>query len=125
MQYTTDFDSTRGLCTVRVVGEFTRPHDNAAMQRIAVDYHRQHGCRFFLFDVREAKVIGGTLATFQSGDPKGEIADALRMIRAAIVHREVGPDEHFYETVASNRGFQLRMFDSIAQAMDWLTGSGM
>jgi len=94
------------------------------MQQLAVDCHRQHGCRLFLFDAREATVTGGTVAVFAAGDPTGEVAGDLRLIRAAIVHRELGSDERFYETVASNRGFQLRVFDSIAEAMGWLTGDG-
>ena len=124
MHYTTDFDATRGLCTVRISGKLTRPKDNATLQLLAVDCHRQHGCRLFLFDAREAKVTSGTLEAFEAGAPKGKVADTLRLIRAAVVHRELGPDERFYETVAYNRGFQLRMFDSIAKAMDWLTSSG-
>jgi hypothetical protein len=122
MPYTTNFDSACGVFTVQITGEYTRPRDNASMQRLAVDSHRQHGCRLFLFDLREASVTGGTMALYESAAPKGDIADALRRFRTAVVSRKLGPDERFYETVALNRGFSLRMFDSIAEAMDWLTG---
>lgn len=122
MQVTTEIDSNRGLCTIHIEGEFVRPYDNARMQQLAVDCYNQHGCRLFLFDMREATVTGGTLAVFESGNPKGENADILRRIRTAIVHRELGPDERFYETVALNRDFSLRMFDTVTEAMDWLIG---
>ncbi len=120
MEYTSEFDSTNGICTVHVTGEFHRPVDSDKLKRFAVDFSVEHGCFLFLIDLTQAEVTGGTTATFDAANPQGAIADGLRKIKTAFVRRELTEDDLFYENVAVNRGFQLRALDTVEKATEWL-----
>jgi hypothetical protein len=60
------------------------------------------------------------MPAFNAANPRGEVADALRRIKTAFVRRELTEDDHFYEDVAVNRGFQLRACATIDEALEWL-----
>lgn len=120
MEYTSEFDRTTGICTVRVTGTFLRPDDSDKLKCFAVDFFTEHGCRMFLIDIRQAEVVGGTMGTYSAATPKGELAQALSKLRTAFVRQELTADDSFYENVAVTRGFQLRAFDTIERAASWL-----
>lgn len=121
MRYSSEIDTTNGICRVHVTGKFVRPDDSDELKRFAVDTFTNHGCCFFLIDLTEAHVVGGTMPTFAAAKPEGEIANSLRRIKTAFVRRELSDDDRFYETVAVNRGFSLRAFDTCEKAVEWLT----
>ena len=121
MEYSSEIDPANGICRVHVTGKFVRPDDSDELKRFAVDSFTNHGCRRFLIDLTEAQVVGGTMPTFDAADPEGEIANLLRRIKTAFVRRELSDDDRFYETVAVNRGFLLRAFDTCEKAVEWLT----
>ena len=120
MRYTPEFDSTNGICIIRVTGEYQRPQDSDIMKHIAIDIFTKQGYRLFLIDLTQAKVMSSTMSTFFAANPKGELAEKLRKIRTAFVRRELTADDHFYENVAINRGFQLHAFDTLDKAVEWL-----
>ena len=120
MKYTSEFDSINGICTVSVTGKYRRPEDSDELKRFAVDYFTKHGCRLFLIDMTQAEVIGGTMGSFKAANPQGELAQSLREIKTAFVRQELTRDDLFYENVAVNRGFQLRAFDTLYKAIEWL-----
>ena len=120
MKYTSEFDSINGICIVRVTGEYHRPEDSDELKRFAVDYFAEHGCHLFLIDMTQAEVIGGTMAAFNAANPQGKLAQSLREIKTAFVRQELTRDDLFYENVAVNRGFQLRAFDTVYKAIEWL-----
>ena len=123
MKYSSEIDKTNEICTVHVTGKFTRPHDGDELKRFAVDTFTNHGCRRFLIDLTDAQVRGGTMPTFDAGNPKGEIVNSLRRLKAAFVRHELTEEDRFLETVAVNRGFSVRAFDTCEKAVDWLTQS--
>jgi hypothetical protein len=123
MEYISQFDGANGICTVRVSGVFRRPNDSDELKQFAVRYSREQGCQRFLFDMTNAEVIAGTMPTFNAASPKGELAQALRTIKTAFVRPELTEDDRFFETVAVNRGFPLRAFDSLDNALEWLKTS--
>ena len=120
MEYTSEFDGSNGICTVHVTGEYRRPIDSNALKRFCIDFSIKHGCFLFLVDLTEAKFITGGLSTFNAANPQGAVAEHLRKFRTAFVCRELTEDDLFFETVAVNRGFQLRAFDSVEKAVEWL-----
>jgi hypothetical protein len=76
-----------------------------------------------LVDVREFK---GRLGAF---DSLYVVRDEFAKYRgkgirkAALVDREAqGTRRWFFETVAQNRGFNLRMFNEVEEAQAWLRG---
>jgi hypothetical protein len=121
MKYISTIDSATNICTVRIMGKFRRPEDADEMKRFAIKISAQHGCRRFLFDMREAEISGGTLDILAAASPQGDFADSLRHFRVAVLVSHVTDDEHFFETVAVNRGFQLHTFDEFDKGFEWLT----
>ena len=120
MEYTSELESTSGICTVRVSGEFRRPEDSNDLKQFAVDFFVEKGCRLFLIDLTQAEVIGGTIQAFDAANPQGEIAQPLRNIKTAFVRRKLTENDRFYENTAFNRGYLLRAFDSLDKAVEWL-----
>ena len=120
MKYVSELDSVTGICTVNVTGEYHRPDDSEKLKRFAIDFSARHGCKLFLFNLSNAEIFGEIIPTFNAADPQGEVADKLRSIRTAFVRRELTENDRFFETVAVNRGFQLRAFDSVEKAVKWL-----
>jgi len=64
--------------------------------------------------------VGGTMETFSAATPEGDLARSLRDVRTAFVRPRLSEDDHFFETVAVNRGFRLKAFERIEQARAWL-----
>jgi len=121
MEYTSRIDTNNGICTVHVTGRFGRPDDSDELKRFAADTYTKQGCCRFLIDLTQAHVVAGTMPTFKAASPHGEEASSLRRIRAAFVRHELSEDDLFYETVAVNRGFPVRAFDTVEKAVEWLT----
>jgi len=121
MKYISTIDSATNICTVRIVGQFHRPEDADEMKRFAVKISTQHGCRRFLFDMREAEILGGTIDILAAASPQGDLVDSLRQLRVAVLVSHVNDDECFFETVAVNRGFQLHTFDDLDKGVEWLS----
>jgi hypothetical protein len=120
MKYTFEFDSINGICTVQLTGEYRRPEDSYELKRFAVNFFTEHGCHQFLIDMTQAEVTGGTMAAFNAANPQGGLVQSLREIKTAFVRQELTRDDLFYENVAVNRGFQLRAFDTLYKAIEWL-----
>lgn len=71
-----------------------------------------------LVDIRGVIGEGSTLARFEMG---ATAARLLPPLRVAIVWR-VETTDRFAETVAVNRGANLRVFSGEPEALDWLLG---
>jgi len=120
MRYETDFDDADGICSVRIEGTYRRPEDSNELKGFAVTYAAEHGCRRFLFDLRDAEIVGGTMETFSAATPEGDLARSLRSVKTAFVRPKLSEDDRFFETVAVNRGFRLRAFETMERARTWL-----
>jgi len=120
MKYTTEFDTIKRICNVLITGEVRRPQDSTEFKLFASAFSKEHGCYRFLFDFRNARVIASTLDTFIAADPPIEMKNSLRPLKVAALHQELTENEHFFETVAFNRGFPIRVFDNYELAMKWL-----
>jgi hypothetical protein len=120
MRYTSDFDASDGICSVRVEGVYRRPRDSDELKQFAVEFAEANGCRRFLFDLRDADLVGGTMEAFSAATPEGDLARSLRDVRTAFVRPKLSEDDHFFETVAVNRGFRLKAFETMDRARAWL-----
>ena len=120
MKYTFQFNKDTGICTVRVTGINKRPDDSIVLQQFACDFADENGCRLFLFDMTQAEIIGGTMATFDTGTVPVDPDHTHAGQKIALVYSECTHDEKFLENVAVNRGFQLRVFDETDKALEWL-----
>lgn len=120
MDYTTEFDETREICTVRVTGRHRRPQDSLTLQQVARDFGDELGCSRFLFDMTEAEIIGGTMDTFETGTVPVDHDHKQTRQRIALLYVGDLADHKFMEDVAVNRGYQLRVFDDRDKAVEWL-----
>jgi hypothetical protein len=120
MKYTYHFDEASGICTVHVTGKHRRPEDSMTLQQFARSFGDEHGCRRFLFDMTKAEIVGGTGDTFKTGTVPGDKNHKQTMQKISLVYSGDLADHKFMENVAVNRGYQLRVFDRLDKAIEWL-----
>jgi len=120
MEYTIEFDEVKELCNVHVTGRVKRPEDSQVLQKLARDLGIEHGCQRFLYDMRQAEIIGGTLETYTVGTVPVDTDHTQMRQRIALVYAGDLTDPKFMETVAVNRGYQVRVFDNLENALEWL-----
>jgi hypothetical protein len=120
MKHTIECDISSGVCAIRVTGPHKRPEDSHELLRIAAATAEVYGCSHFLFDMREAAIVGSTMGAFYTAsDP--EKYGVSRFYRIAAVYTEVTKDHRFMENVGFNRGVAaFRVFDNIDEAREWL-----
>lgn len=84
-----------------------------------------HDCKRLLNDFRGAEMRLSTMDTLNLQKVVNEIfAEAgvgRGLRRAAVVPKEAADIPLFFETVAANRGDNVRIFADMDAAMDWLT----
>lgn len=121
IEYKYELDNNSGICLVFVTGTFKRPENTREMQVLMSDLHDKYGYHRFFFDLTRASVESETLSTFEAGSksPSG-MDELIRRFSIAIVYAELTDDEKFFEDVASNRGYRLRVFEEIDDAKQWL-----
>ncbi len=122
MEYTTEFDEAKGICTVHVTGIHKRPEDSLALQQLARDFGDKRGCQRFLFDMTKAEIISRAIDTFETGTVPGDPDDRQTKQKIALVYSGNIADHKFLEDVAVNRGYNVRIFGDTDQARDWLQG---
>jgi hypothetical protein len=120
MKYTAEYDETNAICIVRVSGQNKRPEDSMILQRFAGEFRAENGCNRFLFDMTQAEIIGGTWNTFLTGTVPADPDRKQIQQKIALLYVGDMSDHEFMETVAVNRGYDLRVFNDHDKAMDWL-----
>ena len=120
MDLASEFDGAQGICTLHVKGEFVGSSDSHEAQRVVADCYTKHGCTRFLIDMTEAKVVPGTMSLYDAGDPQGDVAQRLKAARSAFLVPQVTGNARFFENVATNRGYTVRLFDNREEAIKWL-----
>lgn len=123
MEYTTRHETDRGICAVAVTGTVQRPHDSVTLQQYARDFGSEHDCRRFLFDLTRAQIVGSTTDSFQAGTVPADADRSQRAQAIALVYAPGTGDQTFMETVAVNRGYNVRVFNDIHEAREWLATS--
>jgi hypothetical protein len=120
MEYTTEFDEAKEICTVRVKGRHKRPEDSLVLQQLARDIGDEQGYQRFLFDMTQAEIITGTMDTFKTGTVPVDSDHKQKRQKIALVYAGDLNEQEFMATVAVNRGYQLRVFDTMDKALKWL-----
>jgi hypothetical protein len=83
---------------------------------------RDRGVFFVLIDVRGMSGGLDTMETFEvAGHEIPQQADTRKLVRSAILdHPENIKRIRFFETVAINRGLNVKVFDDEDRAIEWL-----
>lgn len=84
-----------------------------------VESCRKNQCKYILCDERRLHYNLSTSETFDLGEYYTSYAPSV--VRVAIVcSRENLEEASFFETVAVNRGLQIRVFTDMEEAENWL-----
>jgi hypothetical protein len=121
MSYEVTINKEENFLHVQAAGERTLDNILAITHEIMAAYAR-HGIPKVLVDVRE---IEGALSTMEGFELPTEhfqkIRDQRILQKAAIVDRKENEERfRFFQTVAENRGFNLRVFTDVDEATSWL-----
>jgi hypothetical protein len=79
----------------------------------------EHNCKRLLVDHRAANVNSGFINIYERPNVYDDIG-INKFISAACVYSELNSDLRFYEDVCQNRGWNVRVFDDYAAAIEWL-----
>lgn len=121
MEYTTEFDEVNEICIIHVTGELRRPVDSLSLQKVVRDTYMGAGTHRFILDMRKAQIIGETGDTFSIGSVPVDTDKKMKFTphKVALVYSSTSVDEIFLESVAVNKGYNLKVFSKIDKAMEW------
>jgi hypothetical protein len=105
-----------GFLRVTLSGAATRVRLHRALERIIDEAKSKNNWRL-LIDIMAVPPPISTVDKYETGVEVAHLAD--RRLRMAVVGR-VEIVDHFFETVARNRGASVRAFTEEAEALDWL-----
>jgi len=120
MEYKLEFNSSSKICTIHISGKLLSPQDSIKLQHIAAEQYSKHKYRLFLIDLTQAEIITQTMSAFETGNPKEDLAKKLKKLKGAFLYSEITSHENFFENVAVNRGFKIKVFDKHEEAAAWL-----
>lgn len=88
---------------------------------------KTHQCSAVLVDIRDSNSTLSLMEVFRQADETSAAFASVdlkyQQVKRAIVANEPGGDASFYETVASNRGHNVRLFLDVDEAIAWLKGT--
>jgi hypothetical protein len=108
-----------GLLRITLRGPSTRENLLEVLTRIVADTKSQNVWRVLL-DARDLSTSPSTQGRYELGVEFARLAD--RRMSMAVVGRAEMVD-HFFETVARNRGGAVRVFTDETDALHWLLGA--
>jgi len=112
------YDSERDC----VIGNFSGKLDKKAIKEYAEKIETtisKHDCNIFLHDMREADLDFSTFEIYNLPWISDESGFKLLWKGAIVASRQV-TDYKFFETLANNRGYQVKVFGDPDRAMHWL-----
>ena len=114
------YDKKMGICIARVSGAHNRFKESRKLFENTVKFGAKHSCSLFLFDMREATIIGGPLEAFYTVSNPEEMGHK-RHYRIAAVYSSNVEQHKFMETFAKNRGYRFQVFGDMKEAIAYLT----
>jgi hypothetical protein len=115
------YNKEKNILIIPVIGDYKRrDEDVSEIQRVIIEACSKYGCRKVVIDFTQAKLTGSVMSIFKTGNPPEKVSNELRKIRFAHVYLKISEDEQFFENVAVNRGFNIRVFDEFKKAIEWL-----
>lgn len=107
---------------VAVLGGVRTPETLMAAAAKTTAYCREHGYSLLVIDLRKMSGELDTLETFEiAGHSIPTQTDARDLVRSAILDLTENIERiRFFETVAVNRGFNVKIFDDENKAFEWL-----
>ncbi len=122
MEYAVNEMEGSGIRVIHVSGEHRRPEDSRKLQELALRIRNEEGAKRFLFDMRDAVIMGGTMGAFETGTAPAKMGLEAGAFRIALVYAGDLSVHKFMENVVVNRGYVLRVFGQMDEAQEWLKG---
>jgi hypothetical protein len=120
--YQLTLEIEEGYLLARITGQRTWPAVSALVAEVAhaaIEHQRSK----VLVDVREFEGWLGGLSSYSIVTEDFQRLRGKGIVQVAIVDRPIPKLRGwFFQTVARNRGYNLRMFESPQAALDWLLG---
>jgi len=105
-----------------LIGSFVGTLDQETLKEYAKEVAKtasKHDFRHFLNDLREAEVDFSSIEIINIPGIFHAAGLDISRRRAIIVPNNL-EDYRFFETVANNRGFNVKLFTDLNEAMNWL-----
>jgi len=118
MGYTVEYQPDRDLIIVRHEGGL----DNNVLLSYgaeALKLAAQHKCHRFLLDQTQSVIVEDSARIFEFAAELDKLGLQRTDKVAVLIARDIA-NHLFFETVARNRGYNLRYFYDAAPAMEWL-----
>ena len=123
MAYTLKYNRTLGIVELAYTGRYTAQESRESTAK-AIALGKEHGDADALVDATEAEVAVSIIDLLDLPDRQYVAQGMNRRIRLAVVSPRL-PKDHkdakFYETACLNRGWNVRLFTSRDDAIEWLT----
>lgn len=120
MKYNIKYNEETAICTIEVSGKVRRPDDSMRLMSVVFKIKDEKGASRFLFDMRKATIISSTITTFETGIAPQARGIIQEDISVALVYSGDITEHKFMETVLINRGYNIRVTDSMEEALKWL-----
>lgn len=123
MPYTMEYLEKEGIALITNTGDFTH-EDFMKQAQEALELSLTKDCKRLLVDCTSMIVKSKTVEIFDTAKFYDEIDAPRKNAIALVVSKgtDTEADLKFYETVCTNRGWLVRMFDDRGSAMKWLKG---
>jgi len=115
------FKAETEILELQVTGQVSRESDRDSMTKEAIQEGSKHACSRFLVDLSKASAIYSLASLFNRVEEAFPRLGVMHEARIALIPPAGFVEKKFFETVAANRGYEIRVFDSSDQAVHWLT----
>ena len=125
MAYTLEYNRTLRIVELVYTGRYTAQESRESTSK-AIALGKEHGDADALVDASEVELAVSIFDLLDSPDRQYVVEDMNRRIRVAVVPPSLPKDKkdaQFYETACLNRGWQVRLFPSRDDALEWLKGA--
>jgi len=119
MAITTEFEFREGILYVKASGQDESVDDVIGYGQAVIEQAVRHQASRILADETALVYRIGTFDLFASAKVLAENTPHITQ-SALVVNPDQVKDAQFFETVAVNRGLDVRMFTDIDQARKWL-----
>lgn len=118
MAWSISFNPELKVIEVKSSGTWDAEQDARMLQELK-SKSDQHTCQLYLIDHSEAKLNFRLIAIYDRPTIYEQL-NITKKARAALIMDKIGEDHLFFENVCVNRGFNVRVFDSRDNAVEWL-----
>jgi hypothetical protein len=123
MSYTVQYEEEEKFVYIK----YSKKVDVAVLQkgsREAIKLAAKHQCRKILIDAQEMDFSLSTIDIYQLPKTFSDVMVAegenIWSYTRALVVPQIMKDHHFLETVAKNRGHNVKVFENTKDASEWL-----